>query len=173
MPLAATPGTMEANMPALLVIRGAADAVVSPTNAGAAALTLAQAACAPAGVPRQVQRGKRCPMPATNFKLHGDAVATLVVVAGLGHAWSGGATGQPDSDAPGAGCLPHGPSHCGAKVPRPSACCGCRPMIRGRHSRSSGLRAAEQLLRAAVGLRASRLRLPTFEHPKLQFGGSV
>jgi len=101
LPLAATPGMIEANWPALLVIHGAADAAVSPTNAGAAALTWAQAAGARAGVPRQVQRGKRYPMSVTDFKLRDDTVATLVLVAGLGHAWSGGAAGQPYSDARG------------------------------------------------------------------------
>ena len=101
LPLAATPGTKGVNRPALLVIHGAADAAVSPTNAGAAALTWAQAAGARAGAPRQVQRGKRYPMSVTDFKLHGDSVATLALVAGLGHAWSGGAAGQPYSDARG------------------------------------------------------------------------
>jgi len=36
-----------------------------------------------------------------DFKRHGRAVATLVVVHGLGHAWSGGAARQPFSDAKG------------------------------------------------------------------------
>jgi poly(3-hydroxybutyrate) depolymerase len=101
LPMDAEPGMMRAGWPALLVIHGAADAAVSPTNAGAAALTWAQAAGARAGVSRQVRRGKRYPMSVTDFKLCGNTVATLVLVAGLGHAWSGGAAGQPYSDARG------------------------------------------------------------------------
>jgi len=100
-PLPAAPQTREAHWPPLLVIHGDADAAVSPNNAGAAALTWAHAAGAHAGKPRPVRRGKRYPMSVTDFKLHGDTVATLVMVAGLGHAWSGGAAGQPYSDARG------------------------------------------------------------------------
>ena len=99
--LAAPPGTMATNWPALLVIHGDADAAVSPSNARAAALTWAQAAGARACAPRQVRRGKRYPMSVADFKRQGDIVVTLVQVAGLGHAWSGGAAGQPYSDARG------------------------------------------------------------------------
>ena len=37
-------------------------------------------------------------MTVTDFKRRGAIAATLVEVAGLGHAWSGGATGQAFSD---------------------------------------------------------------------------
>jgi poly(3-hydroxybutyrate) depolymerase len=48
-----------------------------------------------------VRRGKRYPMSVTDFKLRGKTVASLVLVAGLGHAWSGGAAGQSHADARG------------------------------------------------------------------------
>jgi poly(hydroxyalkanoate) depolymerase family esterase len=101
LPLAATPQMMEAHWPPLLVVHGDADTTVSANNAGAAALTWADAAGARSGEPRLVRRGKRYPMSVTDFKHHGRTVATLVVVAGLGHAWSGGAAGQAYSDARG------------------------------------------------------------------------
>lgn len=100
-PLAATPLTMAAHWPPLLVIHGNADTTVSPNNAAAAAVTWALAAGASAGVPRQVRRGKRYPMSVTDFKRRRDLVASLVLVAGLGHAWSGGAASQPYSDPQG------------------------------------------------------------------------
>jgi poly(3-hydroxybutyrate) depolymerase len=40
-------------------------------------------------------------MTITDFKLRRSTVATLVEVEQLGHAWSGGAAGQPNSDARG------------------------------------------------------------------------
>jgi poly(3-hydroxybutyrate) depolymerase len=40
-------------------------------------------------------------MSVTDFKQGGELVASLVLVAGLGHAWSGGASSQPYSDARG------------------------------------------------------------------------
>ena len=65
LPLAATPVTMDACWPPLLVIHGDADAVVSPHNARAAVQVWSRdAAGARAGTPRAVQRGKRameCP----------------------------------------------------------------------------------------------------------------
>jgi poly(hydroxyalkanoate) depolymerase family esterase len=101
LPLAATPGTMEASWPPLLVIHGDADAVVSPSNGQAAAQVWAHAAGALAGTPRQVQRGKRYPMAVTDFKRKGRTVATLVAVGRLAHAWSGGAASKPFSDGKG------------------------------------------------------------------------
>jgi poly(hydroxyalkanoate) depolymerase family esterase len=100
-PLPATMQGMQAHWPALLVVHGDADMTVSPDNADAAALNWAQAAGARPGAPRQVRRGKRYPMSVTDFKHRGSLVATLVRVAGLGHAWSGGAASQPYSDARG------------------------------------------------------------------------
>lgn len=98
---AATPGTMEAHWPPLLVIHGDADAVVSPLNGQAAAQVWARAAGAHAGQPRKVQRGQRYPMSITDFKRKGATVATLVAVDSLAHAWSGGAAGKPFSDGHG------------------------------------------------------------------------
>ena len=100
--LAATPAEMAANWPALLVLQGSADGVVAPANGRAAVLAWADAAGAMAGPPRQIQRGKRYPMTVTDSCCaDGRTVATLVEVAGLGHAWSGGAAGQPFSDPKG------------------------------------------------------------------------
>ncbi len=101
LPLAATPGTMEAHWPPLLVIHGNADAVVSPHNGQAAAHAWASAAGARASQARKVQRGKRYPMSITDFKRNGGTVATLVAVDGLAHAWSGGTASQPFSDGQG------------------------------------------------------------------------
>jgi poly(3-hydroxybutyrate) depolymerase len=102
LPLAATPATMAASWPPLLVIQGTADAVVAPSNGRAAALTWANAAGAQAGAPRRIQRGKRYPMVLTDFmRRDGSTVATLAEVDGLGHAWSGGAPGQAFCDSRG------------------------------------------------------------------------
>ena len=99
--LAATPAAMASHWPPLLVIHGAADAVVSPHNGRAAAQAWADAAGASAGPARSVQRGQRYPMSVTDFKRKGSTVASLVVVDGLAHAWSGGAAGKPYSDGRG------------------------------------------------------------------------
>jgi poly(hydroxyalkanoate) depolymerase family esterase len=100
-PLATASRSVPADWPALLVIQGAADTTVSPNNAEAATRIWAEAAGARASVPRQVRRGTRYTMSVTDFKDRGELVATLVLVAGLGHAWSGGAASQPYSDARG------------------------------------------------------------------------
>ena len=100
-PLAATPQSMAAWWPPLLVIHGAADAVVSAHNGRASAQVWADAAGARTTTPRTVQRGKRYPMTVTDFKRDGRTVVTLAEVSGLGHAWSGGAARQPFSDAQG------------------------------------------------------------------------
>lgn len=100
-PLAATPSTMEAHWPPLLVIHGDADAVVSPKNGLVAAQVWAHAAGAKASQARSVQRGKRYPMSVTDFKRKGSTVATLVAVNGLAHAWSGGAASKAFSDGQG------------------------------------------------------------------------
>ena len=101
LPLAATPITMAAAWPPLLVIHGSADAVVSPHNGHAAVQAWADAAGARAGASRSLQRGKRYPMAVTEFKRKGTTVATLVAVDHLAHAWSGGAPSQAFSDAKG------------------------------------------------------------------------
>lgn len=95
-PLPAAPPAQ--GWPPLLVIHGTADAVVAPRNGRAAALVWAEAEGARPSTPRRLQRGKRHPMVATDFKHLGRTVATLVEVAGLAHAWSGGAAKQPYSD---------------------------------------------------------------------------
>jgi poly(hydroxyalkanoate) depolymerase family esterase len=76
LPLAATPLTMEARWPPLLVIHGEADAVVAPRNGRVAAQVWAHAAGARAGASRRVQRGKRYAMSVTDFKRKGSTVAT-------------------------------------------------------------------------------------------------
>ena len=100
-PLLTTPQAMSASWPPLLVIHGAADAVVSLHNGRAAAQAWSDAAAAQARPERTVQRGKRYPMTVTDFKRGSRTVATLVEVGRLGHAWSGGAAKQPFSDAHG------------------------------------------------------------------------
>lgn len=87
--------------PPLLVIHGAMDAVVAVNNAHAAVQLWAEAAGAKASPPRTVQRGKRHPVTVTDFKQGRRLAATLMEVARLGHAWSGGAARQPFSDPSG------------------------------------------------------------------------
>lgn len=87
--------------PPLLVIHGSMDSVVAVNNAHAAVQLWADAAHAKATAPRQLQRGKRHPMTVTDYKRGRIAVATLIEVARLGHAWSGGAARQPFSDPSG------------------------------------------------------------------------
>lgn len=86
--------TTLAPWPPLLVIHGGLDGVVASSNGPAVAKTWADAAGARAGTPRRVQRGKRYAMTVTDFKRDRVAVATLVEVGVLGHAWSGGAPRQ-------------------------------------------------------------------------------
>ena len=87
--------------PPLLVIHGSADRIVAPSNGEAAAQLWAEAAGARRAPSRVVQRGQRRAMTVTDFKCRGRTAVTLCSVAGLGHAWSGGAAGQPFSDASG------------------------------------------------------------------------
>jgi poly(hydroxyalkanoate) depolymerase family esterase len=94
-------------LPPLLVIQGTADPIVVRANARAAAHAWACAGDARDPSPvresaeRRVQRGSRKPMHIVDFKRRTSLVATLVEIDGLGHAWSGGATGQPYSDPSG------------------------------------------------------------------------
>lgn len=97
-PLASSSQTMIQSWPALLVIQGGADAVVSPHNGQAAAHLWANAAGADAGPTRVVQRGQRYPMTVTDFKHSQQLVCRLVEIAALAHAWSGGAASQAFSD---------------------------------------------------------------------------
>ena len=96
-----TPLDTATRWPPLLVIHGSADTVVAPSNGEAAALLWANAAGAKRQPSRTVQRGQRHPMTLTDFGQQRRVAATLCVVNGLGHAWSGGAPGRAHSDASG------------------------------------------------------------------------
>ncbi len=87
--------------PPLLVIHGDADGAVSVRNGRAAAETWAAAAGAQAGAARRVQRGRRRASTVTDYRRGGRTVARLVIVEGLGHAWSGGLSSRPFGDAAG------------------------------------------------------------------------
>jgi poly(hydroxyalkanoate) depolymerase family esterase len=100
-PLAATPASMAASWPPLMVIHGGLDRVVAASNGHAAVQAWADAAGATAVKERSVQRGNRYSTNITDYKRRGDTVATLVEIARLGHAWSGGAAKQPYSDGRG------------------------------------------------------------------------
>jgi poly(hydroxyalkanoate) depolymerase family esterase len=94
------------SLPPLLVIQGALDRVVAPANARAAALAWVNAGAANGAhvkesPERRVQRGQRHAMRVVDFKRRGAMVASLVEIERLGHAWSGGAAGEPFSDAAG------------------------------------------------------------------------
>ena len=80
-----------APLPPLLVLQGSSDHVVSPRNGLATAQLWAQALGAKASATTSQQRGKRYPMQVTPFKRQGRTVVELRDIAGLGHAWSGGA----------------------------------------------------------------------------------
>jgi poly(hydroxyalkanoate) depolymerase family esterase len=84
--------------PPLMVIHGEMDLVVAASNGRAAAHLWAGVAGARASARRNVQRGNRYAMTVTDFKRSGSTVARLIEVAGLGHAWSGGAQSRPFGD---------------------------------------------------------------------------
>ncbi|RYF30980.1 MAG: PHB depolymerase family esterase [Comamonadaceae bacterium] len=88
-------------LPPLLVLHGDADSVVAASNAASAAAVWAAATAARPGAERTLQRGQRHAMRVTDFKRAGHTFVTLCQVAGLGHAWSGGAARLPFSDAAG------------------------------------------------------------------------
>lgn len=88
-------------LPPLLVVHGGADTVVSVRNGRAAAQAWAEATGAAAGVPRQVQRGKRYPIEVTDFRVGKRTAVQLVEIGRLGHGWSGGAAGLAYGDAQG------------------------------------------------------------------------
>lgn len=98
-PLLATPAAMTASWPALMVIHGGRDGVVAASNGQAAVSMWADAAQAKAGMRRSLQRGKRYPMNVTDFSEDHRVIATFVEIGLLAHAWSGGARGEPYSDA--------------------------------------------------------------------------
>ncbi|WP_256445118.1 PHB depolymerase family esterase [Rhodoferax sp. U11-2br] len=98
-PLAPLAGGL--HLPAILVIQGSIDPIVAPSNGAQAAHLWADREGARAGKPRSVQRGKRYPTMITDFRCQGRLVATLCLIQGLGHAWSGGAPGLAYSDPKG------------------------------------------------------------------------
>ncbi len=99
--VAATPLARVVTWPRLLVIQGQCDAVVAPRNGRAAALAWAAGSGAQATATRSVQRGRRYGMSVTDYKRDGHTAVSLVEVAQLGHAWSGGAAHADYSDAQG------------------------------------------------------------------------
>ncbi|MDB5858662.1 MAG: esterase, depolymerase family protein [Ramlibacter sp.] len=98
-PLLTTPADMMKSWPPLMVIHGGRDDVVAASNGEAAVRIWADAAQAKAGARRSLQRGKRYPMNVTDFSRGRNVIATYVEIGGLAHAWSGGAKGEPYSDA--------------------------------------------------------------------------
>lgn len=102
LPSPSMPSSMPSTpLPPLLVLHGNADGVVSVRNGVATAQLWAQAQGAKAGAPSTHQRGKRYAMRVTQFKAKGRPVAVLREIAGLGHAWSGGAAKFSYSDPAG------------------------------------------------------------------------
>ena len=95
------PLVADLHLPALLVIQGSVDHIVAPSNGTQVAQLWADREGAKAARPRIVQRGKRYPAMITDYRNRGRLVATLCIVNGLGHAWSGGAPGVPYSDPKG------------------------------------------------------------------------
>ena len=89
------------HLPALLVIHGSADHVVAQRNGAQAAELWANCEGAQAAAPRTVQRGARYAATVTDYRARGRLVATLCIVNGLGHAWSGGAARHSYSDPKG------------------------------------------------------------------------
>lgn len=88
-------------LPPLLVLHGDEDSVVSVRNASATALLWASASGARPAASRTLLRGKRYPMRATEFKAAGRVAVAVREIAGLDHAWSGGASRMPYSDPAG------------------------------------------------------------------------
>lgn len=91
----------DVRLPALLVIHGAADHVVAPGNGREAALRWGERVGAKAGKPRRVQRGARYAATITDYRKSRRLTATFCEIERLGHAWSGGAAGHPNSDPKG------------------------------------------------------------------------
>ncbi|NUZ05981.1 PHB depolymerase family esterase [Schlegelella sp. ID0723] len=94
-------GRAGAALPPLLVIQGTADHVVAPANARLAADAWAAATGATAAASREVRRGQRYPTTVTDYRKRGRVAVTLCEVEGLGHDWSGGASGTRFGDPAG------------------------------------------------------------------------
>lgn len=94
--------------PPLVLIQGDLDAVVAYDNAVAAArlwLDLLPDGSEPREQTEEVRRGQRRPVVRSDWKLAGQPYVRLLRVRGLGHAWSGGASGQAFSDPTGPDAL--------------------------------------------------------------------
>jgi poly(hydroxyalkanoate) depolymerase family esterase len=89
------------HLPALLVIQGSADPIVAASNGAQVAQLWSDREGSHAGQSRIVQRGKRYAAMVTDYRKRRQIVATLCIVNGLGHAWSGGASGLSHSDPKG------------------------------------------------------------------------
>ena len=100
------------NLPPLLSIHGMGDHVVASSNSRHAVLAWALAGSSPglgagnisaarATAARRVQRGRRHAMRVVDFRRGGLTAVSLVEIDRLGHAWSGGAAGQPFCDEAG------------------------------------------------------------------------
>lgn len=89
------------HLPALLVIQGNVDPVVDASNGTLVAQLWATREGAKATAPRTVQRGKRHLTVVTDYRCADRLVATLCLINGLGHAWSGGTPGLAYSDPKG------------------------------------------------------------------------
>ncbi len=96
-----TAGSAGEPLPSLLVIHGAGDHVVVPQNASDAAQRWAACEGAQSVSVRTVQRGARYPMTITDYSEQRRLVVRHCLIKGLGHAWSGGAANQANSDPKG------------------------------------------------------------------------
>ncbi|MCB1907861.1 MAG: poly(3-hydroxybutyrate) depolymerase [Rhodocyclaceae bacterium] len=96
-------------LPPLVLIQGDCDPFVAPANAQAAAhlwIGLCHASDRVRGMePTEVARGGRHAFVRTDWRRNGDPYVRLLVIRGLGHAWSGGAAGQAYADALGPDAL--------------------------------------------------------------------
>ena len=99
--VALAPLAAGSHLPTLLVIQGTLDSLVAPSNGASAAGLWATREGATASAARTVKRGARYAATLTDFKTRGRLVATLCLINGLGHAWSGGAAGLSYSDPKG------------------------------------------------------------------------
>jgi poly(3-hydroxybutyrate) depolymerase len=88
-------------LPPLLVIHGSLDGIVAPSNGHAAVQVWAAACGASARPTRRIQRGRRHALLWTDHACGRRVVASLAIVQGGGHAWSGGAAGLKFSDPKG------------------------------------------------------------------------
>ncbi|MEO7338281.1 MAG: phospholipase, partial [Caldimonas sp.] len=88
-------------LPPLLVIQGSADRIVAAANGNEVAQLWADREGAKPRRSRIVKRGNRRAATITDYRVRSRGVATLCVIEGLGHAWSGGAAGHAYSDPEG------------------------------------------------------------------------